>query len=192
MEPVFLSDLDADARREWAERLGATPDAYVVEEFLPLSHAPVWHDGHLESRALMLRVFLLADGRGDYRLMPGGLSRIAGDERHVVSGQRGGSSKDTWVLSDAPVAPAAPVERRRDSPRVDGERPDVEPRGGAPVLAGSIRGAQRERGAAAARGAGAADGCRRSPGRASPGVPARLRTARLCSTKPAPDEHRSA
>ena len=72
MEPVFLSDLDADARREWAERLGTTPDAYVVEEFLPLSHAPVWHDAQLESRALMLRVFLVADGRGDYRLMPEG------------------------------------------------------------------------------------------------------------------------
>ena len=105
MEPVFVSDLDANARREWAERLGTTPDAYVVEEFLPLSHAPVWHDGRLESRALMLRVFLLADGRGDYRVMPGGLSRIAGADRHVVSGQRGGSSKDTWVLSDVPVAP---------------------------------------------------------------------------------------
>jgi hypothetical protein len=99
MEAVFVSELDANARREWAERLGTTPDAYVVEEFLPLSHAPVWHNQRLESRALMLRVFLLADGRGDYRLMPGGLSRIAGDDRHVVSGQRGGSSKDTWVLS---------------------------------------------------------------------------------------------
>jgi uncharacterized alpha-E superfamily protein len=112
MEPVFLSDLDADARREWAERLGTTPDTYVVEEFLPLSHAPVWHDGRLQSRALMLRVFLLADGRGGYRLMPGGLSRIAGEHRLVVSGQRGGSSKDTWVLSDVPVQPAPPVDRR--------------------------------------------------------------------------------
>ena len=40
--------------------------------------------------------------------MPGGLSRIAGEDRHVVSGQRGGSSKDTWVLSDVPVASFAP------------------------------------------------------------------------------------
>ena len=112
MEPVFLSDLDAEARREWAERLDTGCDAYVVEEFLPLSHAPAWHDGRLESRALMLRVFLLADGHGDYRVMPGGLSRIAGEDRQVVSGQRGGSSKDTWVLSDEAVAPAVPVERR--------------------------------------------------------------------------------
>src|SRR6185295_18417244 len=35
--------------------------------------------------------------------MDGGLSRIAGHERQIVSGQRGGSSKDTWVLSDRPV-----------------------------------------------------------------------------------------
>jgi uncharacterized circularly permuted ATP-grasp superfamily protein/uncharacterized alpha-E superfamily protein len=120
MEPVFVSDLDANARREWTERLGTTPDAYVVEEFLPLSHAPVWHDGRLESRALMLRVFLLADGRGDYRLMPGGLSRIAGEDRHVVSGQRGGGSKDAWVLSDVPVLSLPPIERRT---------PPREPRG---------------------------------------------------------------
>ena len=112
MEPVFLSDLDANARREWVERLGTAPDAYVVEEFLPLSHAPVWSHQHLESRALMLRVFLLGDGRGDYRLMAGGLSRIAGEDPHVVSGQRGGSSKDTWVLSEGPVVLVPPVERR--------------------------------------------------------------------------------
>ncbi len=43
---------------EWHARLEAAPERYVVEEFLPLSHAPVWHDGRLESRALMLRVFL--------------------------------------------------------------------------------------------------------------------------------------
>jgi uncharacterized circularly permuted ATP-grasp superfamily protein len=93
MEPVFVSDLDATARRVWTERLGTTPDAYVVEEFLPLSHAPVWRDGRLESRALMLRVFLLAEA-GDYLVMPGGLSRIVRFARRV--GQRGNSK--AWVL----------------------------------------------------------------------------------------------
>jgi uncharacterized circularly permuted ATP-grasp superfamily protein/uncharacterized alpha-E superfamily protein len=121
MQPVFASALDAQARREWVDRLGAGPDAYVVQEFLPLSHAPVWHHDHLESRALMLRVFLLTDGHGDYRLMPGGLSRIAGADRQVVSGQRGGSSKDTWILSDLPVEPALPVERRATHREAAGE-----------------------------------------------------------------------
>jgi uncharacterized circularly permuted ATP-grasp superfamily protein/uncharacterized alpha-E superfamily protein len=112
MEPVFLSALDARGRREWTDRLGTTPEAYVVEEFLPLSHAPVWHEDRLESRAVMVRVFLLSDGQGDYTVMPGGLSRIAGADRQVVSTQRGGSSKDTWILSDVPVEPLAPAERR--------------------------------------------------------------------------------
>jgi uncharacterized circularly permuted ATP-grasp superfamily protein/uncharacterized alpha-E superfamily protein len=103
MEVVFGSTLDSSARRSWHERIHTSPERFVLEEYVPLSHAPVWHAGHLESRGLMLRVFLVSDGRGDYRVMDGGLSRIAGHERQIVSGQRGGSSKDTWVLSDKPV-----------------------------------------------------------------------------------------
>jgi uncharacterized circularly permuted ATP-grasp superfamily protein/uncharacterized alpha-E superfamily protein len=121
MEPVFASALDARGRREWADRLGEAPDGYVVEEFLPLSHAPVWRKDRLESRAVMLRVFLVTDGRGDYRLLPGGLSRIAGSDRQIVSGQRGGSSKDTWILSDVPVETAAPVEGRPTHREAAGE-----------------------------------------------------------------------
>ena len=67
--------------REWAERLGSRARTrYVVEEFLPLSHAPVWHDGRLESRALMLRVFLR-------RRRPRRLPRDAG--RAVAHRRRG-------------------------------------------------------------------------------------------------------
>ena len=39
-----------------------------------------------------------------WRVMPGGLTRVAGDEdSRVIAMQRGGRSKDTWVLSDGPV-----------------------------------------------------------------------------------------
>jgi len=39
-----------------------------------------------------------------YRVMPGGLTRVAGGgESRVIAMQHGGRSKDTWVLSDAPV-----------------------------------------------------------------------------------------
>ena len=65
MEPVFGRTSTPTARGvDGAARRHAR--AYVLEEYLPLSHAPVWHEGRLESRALMLRVFLVADGRGDY------------------------------------------------------------------------------------------------------------------------------
>jgi len=107
MEPVFMDDLGEDARAEWRRRLLASPERYVLQEYLPLSHAPVWRGNRLESRAVMLRVFLASDGRGDYQVMPGALARVAGGDRHLVSGQRGGSSKDTWALSEAPVDAAS-------------------------------------------------------------------------------------
>ena len=63
----------------WSARVCAPrPSATCSRSTFPCRTAPVWHGGRLESRALMLRVFLVADGRGDYRVMPGGLSRIAG------------------------------------------------------------------------------------------------------------------
>jgi uncharacterized alpha-E superfamily protein len=41
-----------------------------------------------------------------YAVMPGGLTRIAATaDTPIVSMQRGGGSKDTWVLSDGPVSP---------------------------------------------------------------------------------------
>jgi uncharacterized circularly permuted ATP-grasp superfamily protein/uncharacterized alpha-E superfamily protein len=99
MEPVFLAGVDAVGHKEWVARLAANPSPYVVEEYLPLSHAPVWQEGVLASRALMLRVFLCADPQGTYQVMPGGLLRIAGADRQIVSNQRGGGSKDMWVAS---------------------------------------------------------------------------------------------
>ncbi|HXJ81782.1 MAG TPA: circularly permuted type 2 ATP-grasp protein [Candidatus Methylomirabilis sp.] len=102
-KPTFADELGESARADWRRRLLASPDRYVLQEYLPLSHAPVWRGSRLESRALMLRVFLAADGRGDYHVMPGALARVAGGDHHVVSGPRGGSSKDTWALSEAPI-----------------------------------------------------------------------------------------
>lgn len=103
MEPVFLGDLDEAARDARLEALAGDGVGYVLQERMPLSHVPVWNDGALESRAVMLRVFLAADGNGDYRVMPGALARVAGADREIVSGQRGGGSKDTWVMAEGRV-----------------------------------------------------------------------------------------
>ena len=102
-QAVDGASLDTGGHLAWIERIHMAPDRYVLEEYVPLSHVPVWHNGALISRTLVMRVFLASDGEGDYRVLPGGLSRIAGSERQIVSGQRGGGSKDTWVLSERPV-----------------------------------------------------------------------------------------
>ena len=119
MEPVFGEDLADEKREALIARMRARPRDYVAQELVHLSQAPVWEreDGHeLAPRATGLRVFACASANG-YVVMPGGLTRVAtGPDARVVSMQRGGASKDTWVLSPGPVS-AFSLLRRATSPR---------------------------------------------------------------------------
>ncbi|MBV8032497.1 MAG: circularly permuted type 2 ATP-grasp protein, partial [Betaproteobacteria bacterium] len=79
---------------------------YVAQELVHLSQAPTWDRAHprLLARAIGLRVFACATPEG-YIVMPGGLTRVASAaDARVISMQRGGSSKDTWVLASGPVS----------------------------------------------------------------------------------------
>jgi uncharacterized alpha-E superfamily protein len=100
-EAVFGRDLDSKARAALAARLMARPHAYVAQERLAFSQAPVWRAGGVHgfaARALGIRVYAIFTPTG-YRVMPGGLARIASDAAEIVSMQRGGGSKDVWVLA---------------------------------------------------------------------------------------------
>jgi uncharacterized circularly permuted ATP-grasp superfamily protein/uncharacterized alpha-E superfamily protein len=99
-DALFGRDLDAAARAQLVKRLTARPHAYVAQERLPFSQAPVWRtDGAsgFAARALGIRVYAIATPAG-YQVMPGGLARISADTAEIVSMQRGGGSKDVWVL----------------------------------------------------------------------------------------------
>ncbi|MBD9442393.1 circularly permuted type 2 ATP-grasp protein [Pseudomonas sp. PDM04] len=102
--PVLGRDLSEEQRRALAERMQARPYAYVAQELAQLSQAPVWQaeNGQLQPRAIGMRVYAVASANG-YRVLPGGLTRVAAEaDAEVVSMQRGGASKDTWVLGDRP------------------------------------------------------------------------------------------
>jgi len=121
MEPVFGADLPYAEKGKFAERLRARPHEYVAQEQVALSTAPVWDNGCLNSRSLVLRTYVLNTGSG-WIAIPGGLVRVAEAEGSVVSMQRGGHSKDAWVLWDSPVDTFSmlrpryePVELRRVS-----------------------------------------------------------------------------
>jgi uncharacterized circularly permuted ATP-grasp superfamily protein len=103
MEPVFGADLDAAGREALVARMRARPSAFVAQEQVALSTAPSWEGGRLQPRHVTLRTFCVATATG-YGVMPGGLTRVAErTDSLVVSMQRGGGSKDTWVLADGPV-----------------------------------------------------------------------------------------
>jgi uncharacterized circularly permuted ATP-grasp superfamily protein/uncharacterized alpha-E superfamily protein len=106
---VFGADLSADERVLLRARVAARPQRYVAQEWVQVSQAPVLERGatpqadHISARSVGLRVFAVATPQG-YRVMPGGLTRVASDSHsRVIAMQRGGGSKDTWVLSDGPV-----------------------------------------------------------------------------------------
>jgi uncharacterized circularly permuted ATP-grasp superfamily protein/uncharacterized alpha-E superfamily protein len=102
MEPVFGAGLAKAEKQRFADRMRSRPFEYVAQEQVALSTAPVWDRGHLYSRSLVLRTYVLNTGSG-WIAMPGGLVRVAGADGPVVSMQRGGHSKDAWVLSEEPV-----------------------------------------------------------------------------------------
>lgn len=84
-------------------RVDLDPEAWTVQDRLRFSRAPIWGGGALAPRPAMVRVYAIADGAGRWHVLPGGMTRVAQREDGSVSMQRGGSSLDTWVLTDGPV-----------------------------------------------------------------------------------------
>jgi len=108
---VFGQDLAGDARMAFIADLRARPNDYIAQEVVRLSQAPVWTEGAgaeaepgLLPRAVGLRVFACATPDG-YVVMPGGLTRVGiGRDARVLTIQKGGASKDTWVQGRAGMA----------------------------------------------------------------------------------------
>jgi uncharacterized circularly permuted ATP-grasp superfamily protein/uncharacterized alpha-E superfamily protein len=119
-DPVFGRRLSEKERSVLAEEIRARPDEFVAQEQVALSTAPVWLGSRLEARPLVLRAFVASAG-DSWVVMPGGLTRVArARDVPIVSMQRGGGSKDTWVLSNGPVSAATlltssagPIRRER-------------------------------------------------------------------------------
>ncbi len=98
--PVFGKDLKGEARAAFIARMRAEPANFVAQDLVQLSQAPVWKSAArpgLRASAIGLRVYACATPDG-YAVMPGGLTRVAtGPDARVLTMQRGGGSKDTWV-----------------------------------------------------------------------------------------------
>jgi uncharacterized circularly permuted ATP-grasp superfamily protein/uncharacterized alpha-E superfamily protein len=128
MEPVFGAELSQTERSELASRITARPLDFVGQERVALSHAPIWDGAGLQPRPMVLRVFVAAGPNG-FVVMPGGLTRVSPETaRPIVSMQRGGGSKDTWVLGAS--ADQAAGEARTPMPV---ERANVIPLSEAPT-----------------------------------------------------------
>ncbi|HET8871398.1 MAG TPA: circularly permuted type 2 ATP-grasp protein, partial [Aquabacterium sp.] len=102
-EVVLGHQLSEQALADWRACIEQDPAAYTVQRFVPYAQAAVWSNGQIHMRGAALRVYALADGMGGWHVLPGGMTRIASREAGPVSMQQGGSSLDTWVLTDGHV-----------------------------------------------------------------------------------------
>ena len=112
--PVFGQDLNLQQRQQLIEKIKQNPNNYVAQELVKLSQAPIWQPSSfqqvhatdqstlshsLSSSKIGLRVYACATPNG-YIVLPGGLTRAAtGADTRIITMQRGGGSKDTWILS---------------------------------------------------------------------------------------------
>ena len=172
---VVVAQLSAEEREALFQRISARPHHFVAQEWVHVSQAPVLEGksiGALAARTVGLRVFAVATPSG-WRVMPGGLTRVASDEDSPdIAMQRGGRSKDTWVLAAGPVNAefsllSTTVDRRRPGRR----RCDARlARGREPVLVRPLRRALRcDRALAARRDLAAARWRRRASATRRPG-----------------------
>jgi uncharacterized alpha-E superfamily protein len=101
--PILGWRLSQAEKAELIARIRQRPGAYVGQAQVVRSTAPVWNESRLEPWRLGLRMFAVAH-EGQYRVMPGALSRMSAQEGFSgVSVAEGEVSKDVWVLASAPV-----------------------------------------------------------------------------------------
>jgi uncharacterized circularly permuted ATP-grasp superfamily protein/uncharacterized alpha-E superfamily protein len=135
--PVLGHTLPAREIDEWAHRIVRDSEQFTVQAYLPLSQMPTWQTtmsdtaqrqaegslGQVLARSVTLRVFAVSDGYQSWRVLPGGLARVAGAGTEIASMQQGGSSADVWALTRSEVdkttllqphlTPASLAQRKR-------------------------------------------------------------------------------
>jgi uncharacterized circularly permuted ATP-grasp superfamily protein/uncharacterized alpha-E superfamily protein len=116
-DSVLGASLNQHELDEWAGRILRQPEDHTVQSYSPLSQMPTWQTGSARSngpfgtatasqliaRSVMLRVFAVSDGAQGWRVLPGGLARLASKEHEMTAMQRGGSSADVWALTQGEV-----------------------------------------------------------------------------------------
>jgi uncharacterized circularly permuted ATP-grasp superfamily protein/uncharacterized alpha-E superfamily protein len=121
-DPVFGDELTKEQRAELSAHIRVRPIEFIAQAPMASYAAPVLIHEEVQSRRFVVRAYLAAE-RESYTVMPGALTRVTSSpESRVVSLQKGGGSKDTWILADGPVSevtllasPDTPVRLTRGS-----------------------------------------------------------------------------
>ncbi len=96
-EPIIALHLSKQELAALRERIRQRPEQYTAQTYLPFSQTLTWQPEGFRPKTALVRVFAIADMKSSWQLVPGGMTRIANVDPHVVSIAKGGSTLDTWV-----------------------------------------------------------------------------------------------
>lgn len=116
-DPVIAALLDPEQLSAWRARIEQQPAIYTTQTYLPFSQVPTWRQGSIEPRTAMLRFYAIIGADGKWKVMPGGMTRVAAVDPHVVSMRSGGSTLDTWVVTDDEVDTFSMLPTRGGMPK---------------------------------------------------------------------------
>ena len=102
-QPVIGANLADEELKQLQEQIKIRPELYTTQTYLPFSQALTWHNNRLSPKTAMLRVYAIANAQGEWEILPGGMTRIASEDPHIVSISKGGSTLDTWIETDGEV-----------------------------------------------------------------------------------------
>ena len=104
--------LEPAERKALEARIRAQPGHFVAQYPVTPSLSPKWDGKNLVPAAMVMRVFVSAEG-DSYRVLPGGLAREpAGDTCLRSLGRLNGTLKDVWVLAEDAADVQVPSTRR--------------------------------------------------------------------------------
>lgn len=98
IEVYFANKLNDTDLKNLIEKIKKSPHYYVGQEIIDFSTTPSFTKGKVEPRNTVIRAFSYLH-ENEYHVMPGGLIRVSPTKDSlVVSNQKGGTSKDLWIL----------------------------------------------------------------------------------------------
>ena len=99
IQVIFGRRLTLQERENVKKMVLSAPHHYVAQEEISFSTIPYFSHAKVEPRNAVIRAFAIKKEE-DFSVMDGGLVRVsASQDSLLVSSQKGGSSKDLWILS---------------------------------------------------------------------------------------------
>jgi uncharacterized circularly permuted ATP-grasp superfamily protein/uncharacterized alpha-E superfamily protein len=103
-EPVIALNLSKPELAALRAQIRQRPEQFTAQTYLPFSQTLTWQAEGFVPKTALIRVFAIANSKGGWDLLPGGMTRIANIDPHIVSIARGGSTLDTWVESSTALS----------------------------------------------------------------------------------------